>query len=400
MDTRSSARFLRFGLGATLLLAASQIAITAPAEALFFQQRNLVTDNQSALASLGFAPASHVDPNLINPWGVSFGTGGPFWVSNQGTNTSTLYDGTGAPVPLVVDIPHGEGQPIGPTGQVFAAGKGFNLPNGSEGIFFFANLDGSISGWNPAAGTTALIAPVNSDQDHPAIYTGLALGNVGASNYLYAANGLTGQVDVYDTSFTPVTLTGNFNDPGPNPDGLVPFNIHNVGGRMFVTYAEAGPSADEAPLGSGFVSEFNADGTFVRRFATGGPLASPWGVALAPDGFGTFGGALLVGNFNEEHGTINAFSLADGSFLGNLTDAGGNPIFIPHLWEITFGDGALNADARALYFAAGIGDEEHGLFGNFSVVPEPAQWLTMLVGFGMLGFAKRRRMRERSRCIS
>ncbi len=394
MNTKRSILFARFKRNTILALAASQIAIATPALSAYFQQTNLVTDDQAALASLGFTPASFVDTNLINPWGMSFGTGGPFWISNQGTSTSTLHTGTGAPVSLIVTIPQGEGMPTGPTGQVFAGGKGFNLSNGSEGIFFFANLDGSISGWNPAAGTNAVVVS-KLTAEHPALYTGLALGSVGSNNYLYAANGASGAIDVFDQAFNLTTLSGNFVDPGPNPDGLVPFNIHNVNGHMYVTYAQAGPDPDEAPVGSGFVSEFDADGNFIRRFTTGGPLASPWGVALAPSSYGAFGGALLVGNFNDEHGTINAFSLDDGSFLGMLTDKNGDPVIIPYLWEITFGDGARDASPNALYFSAGVGDEEHGLFGNLSAIPEPAQWLMMITGFGLIGLAKRRRRRVR-----
>src|SRR3546814_2457318 len=140
-----------------------------------------------------------------------------------------------------------------------------------------------------------------------------------SDSFLYAANNLTGAIDVFNTAFESQALTGNFVDPGPNPDGLAPFNVQNIGGKLYVTYAVPGPAADEADLGSGFVSEFNTDGTFVRRLTEGGPLASPWGLAEAPGGYGRVGGALLVGNFNEAHGTINAFSLNAGGFLGALT---------------------------------------------------------------------------------
>lgn len=370
------------------------VCLGQPVAATEFEQINLVTDDQAALTGLGFDAASFVDPNLINPWGVSFAPTGPFWVSNQGSNTSTLYNGAGQPQALVVSTPVEEpGGPLGPTGQVFNGGGGFNLANGGSGLFFFANLDGSIAGWNPASGTSAThVVPVASES-RAAVYTGLALGAVGSNRYLYAPNGATGQIDVFDSSFAATTLAGNFVDPGPNPNGLVPFNVSNIGGHLFVTYTIAGPDSDEAPLGTGFVSEFNTDGTFIRRLTDGGPLASPWGLAIAPDTFGDLAGALLVGNFNDEFGQINAFSLADGSFLGAMLDTDGNPFNIPYLWALTPGNGGNGGDLDSIYFTAGIGDEEHGLFGEFEVaaIPEPASWAMMLMGLGAVGLALRRR---------
>lgn len=379
-------RLLKAG-GVAAYLTLATMSATALASGRVGQD-NLVTDDQAALTALGFTAAAHVDPHLINPWGVSFAPTGPFWVSNQGDATSTLYDGSGTAIPLVVAIPQNATAPAGPTGQVFNASNSFVLPTGGKGLFFFANLDGTISGWNGAQGSTAVKV---AGGDAPAIYTGLAIGNSGGNDYLYAANHLTGAIDVFDGTFAKTTLAGNFTDPGANPLGLVPFNARNIGGHLYVTYAVAGADADEASLGAGFVSEFNLDGTFVRRLATGGELLSPWGLEIAPSSFGSFGGALLVGNFSEDEGLINAFSLTDGSFLGSLRDAHGDEVEIPYLWALTVGNDGSAGDTDKIYFAAGIGDEEHGLFGRLTAVPEPAEWAMLLTGFGMVGAAMRRR---------
>lgn len=385
MPCRASYSLLPVTFGVVLAMAQAAAAQTV-------RETNLVTDNQTSLAALGFKPAAFVDPNLINPWGMSASATSPFWVSNQGTSTSTIYNGSGTPQPLIVSIPSREAPPSGPTGQVFNGSGGFNLSNGSSALFLFANLDGSIAGWNPASGTHAIraVPPV----DHTSSYTGLAIGSVGSDTYLYAPNRVTGQIDVYDTNFAHTTLAGNFVDPGANAAGLIPFNTQNIGGHIWVTYSVAGPDADEAPLGSGFVSEFNPDGTFVRRLTEGGPLSSPWGLAIAPSTFGSLAGSLLVGNFSEDFGQINAFSLADGAFLGALKDQMGNPVTIPYLWALMQGNNGNAGSSNSIYFTAGIGDEEHGLLGRFDAVPEPASWAMMLMGFAALGRSIRRSRAE------
>jgi uncharacterized protein (TIGR03118 family) len=355
----------------------------------------LVTDDQDALADLGFGPAVTVDPNLINPWGMSFLPGGPFWISNQGTNTSTLYTGQGEPFPignpLVVDIPQA-GPPTGPTGQLFGGGSGLNLPSGNEGLFFFASLDGSISGWNLDSGTTAEVV-VAADANRPSVYTGLALASMNGSSFLYAANRVTGAIDVFDSGYQLTTLPAGAFDAGPNPDGLVPFNVQTIGGFIYVTFSIPGVDADEAPLGSGFVNVYNADGSFVRRIDSD-QFASPWGVVLAPDDFGEFSNALLIGNFNDEFGFINAFDADTGEFIGTMLNSDGDPLIIPYLWALLFGNGVLS-DADDLYFAAGIGDELHGLFGAIDVgasaVSEPGTAALMLLALaGMVGLRGRR----------
>ena len=357
-----------------------------------FSLTPLVTDDSDFLESQGFPAARTVDPNLINPWGISLTEGGPFWVSNQGTNTSTLYTGEGEPFPsgnpLVVSIPQG-GPPTGPTGQLFGGGSGLQLPSGNDGLFFFASLDGSISGWNFDSGTTAEVVVQPASASRPAIYTGLAHATTGSGTFLYAANNLTGAIDVFDSNYDPVTLDPGAFASGANPDNLAPFNVQNIGGLIYVTYAIPGVEADEAPLGSGFVNVFEPDGTLVRRIDSD-KFASPWGLALAPDDFGEFANALLIGNFNDEFGLINAFDPLTGEFLGTMRNTDGDPLVIPYLWGLVFGFG----EDEDLYFAAGIGDELHGLFGEISAVSEPGT--AGLLFMAMLGFFVMQQRRGRA----
>jgi uncharacterized protein (TIGR03118 family) len=321
-------------------------------------------------------------------------------VSNQGSFTSTLYNGEGNAFPpppdgpLVVNIPT-TGNPGGPTGQVFAAGSGLQLPDGGgDGIFFFANLDGSISGWGGGlADLTNAVAVVSPTAEAPAIYTGLALGTVGTDTFLYAANNLSGAVDVFDSNYQAHSFGADAFATGDNPDGLVPFNVQNINGLIYVSYAIPGEDADEAELGSGFVNVFNTDGSLVMRIDSE-QFASPWGMALAPDDFGDFSNALLIGNFNEEFGYINAFDPTTGEFLGTMLINETDPLTIPYLWGLVFGNGVLS-DEDDLYFAAGIGDELHGLFGEIGAgaesVPEPAMAGLMLLA--LASFARRRRVK-------
>lgn len=383
MHAVSRRRAPLFGTACAALMTASSALAANQSVA----QTNLVTDDAAFLASQGFTPAATVDASLINPWGTSFSATSPFWISNQGAGNATLYNGLGAKQALTVTIPGSAQGPSGPTGQVFnATASDFVLGNGTKATFIFANLNGTISGWNGAAGTTALVQ-VNKGPGN--VYTGLAAGSSGGQNYLYAANAAAGTIDVFNGSFVQTALAGSFTDPNL-PAGLAPFNVANIGGQLYVTYAPPGPSADEAPLGTGAVSVFNTDGTFVRRFATGGNLLSPWGLAKAPANFGILGDAILVGNFAEEDGFINAFRESDGAYLGMMV-MGSNPFRMPYLWSLAFRTGGVGVDPSALYFTAGIGDEKHGLFGRLNAVPEPATWALMVAGFGLAGWQVRRR---------
>jgi uncharacterized protein (TIGR03118 family) len=388
MRLRVDKRQMRKALLATAF--AFGISISTGAASQTVAQINLTTDDQAFLTSQGFAAANHVDPNLINPWGMSFSTTSPFWLSDQGAGVATLYNAAGAPVPLVVSISGSMVGPSGPTGQVFNGGAGFELTPGNSARFIFANLNGTISGWNPAVNPTGAVVAAT---ETGAVYTGLALGSSGGSNFLYAANNAAGTIDVFDANFQKVTLSGGFQDPGL-PAGLAPFNVVNVDGVLYVTYATPGPDADEADLGTGVVDRFTLDGEFIDRFVTGdvsNNVLSPWGVVEAPDNWGAFANAILIGNFAEEDGFINAFA-DDGTYLGMLM-VGSDPFNVPYLWALGTRAPGSGFDAGAVYFSAGIGDEEHGLFGQLLSVPEPESWAMMLMGFAVIGLAIRKRNR-------
>ncbi|HKE29573.1 MAG TPA: TIGR03118 family protein [Bryobacteraceae bacterium] len=358
---------LRAAAAAFLLLATSTVKAS-------FLQTNLVTDNQS------ITPANNTDPNLINPWGISFSTLSPFWVSDQGgspgapTQRTTLYNGAGAPLSLVVSIPPSGS--FGPTGQVSNSTSGFVLSDGSPASFIFANLNGSVDAWNGGLGTTAQVAPAVPG----ASFTGLALAN----NLLYAADKGDGTIDIFNSSFGLASMLTD-----PNLPGFTPYNIQLLSdGRLYVTFEnKSNPNV-------GAVEILNANGTFQTLVpSTSSVLKEPWGLALAPSTFGSFGGDLLVGN--KSNGTINAFNPATGAFVGTLMDANGNPIADPGLWGIAFGNGSQGFDPNVLYFAAGVGFVPgglgndiyaHGLFGEISVVqsavPEPS--IAILTGLGIL----------------
>lgn len=347
-----------------LLLAAFTPGLSA---STIYQQTNLVSDIPGLAVT--------TDPNLKNPWGVSFSPASPFWVSNQGTNTSTLYDGAGNIVPLVVATPT-IGMPQGPTGQVFNATKNFVLSNGSPAIFLFATLDGQILGWNGSAGTTALHAATESG----AIFTGLTNGSVGSANYLYAASN-TGHINVFDANFKDVTNTtfaGKFTDPNALP-GFNPYNIQNINGNIYVTYANV-PMGVAHP--GGFVDEFDSSGNLLKRIATGGSLFAPWGITLAPGRFGSFSNDLLIGQFGS--GEILAFDPVTDQFMGTLNDRNG-PIVNSGLWALKFRTGGANTNPDTLYFTAGINGEADGLFGGIAPAPEPGTLSLMLTALGSLG---------------
>lgn len=339
-------------------------ATPTPTPGTRYRQTNLVSDWP------GLAPTQ--DLLLVNPWGISLTASSPFWVSNNGSSTSSLYRGDVGSI-IFARQP---GMPFItilsglPTGTVANSTNDFVLTSGSASgpaRFIFATETGDIVGWNPnvpAAGSTVGTVAAH----HPAnVYKGLAIGVSGGNNYLYAADFKNGKIDVYDKTYAIVSLTGNFTDP-TLPAGYAPFNIQNLGGTLYVAYALADPiTYDEiAGSGNGYVSKFNTDGTFVGRLVSNGPLNAPWGMTIAPNSFGVFSGALLVGNFGD--GTINAFSTTTGAFLGTINDASGNPLVVDGLWALTFGNGGAGGDTNTLYFSAGIGDEEHGLFGKITPI--------------------------------
>jgi uncharacterized protein (TIGR03118 family) len=354
-------------------LTMAMLVLPALLSADSFVQTNLVSPTPGAAAT--------TDPNLMNPWGFAYTATSPFWISNQGTGTSTLYDGAGHTIPLVVNIPGGGGSVAGPTGQVASGGAGFTLSNGGSAAFIFDTLQGTIAGWNGAAGGNAITEVTTSG----AIYTGLALANSGGANYIYAADS-TGQIRVFNTSFAPVTLAGKFVDPNAQP-GFTPFNIQLVGSQLYVTYAKLDSQGNDLP--GGYVDVFNTNGTFVSRFATGGALFAPWGVTLASSTFGSFSNDLLIGN--NGNGEINAYNPLTGSFLGTIDGENGKPLVNNDLWALGFRTGGSNDNTSALYFTAGEDPGGVGLFGDITPAPEPASLMLAAFGFTSLGLIARRR---------
>ena len=319
------------------------------------------------LVSDGTIPAAHTDANLVNAWGLTATASSPWWVANNATGTSTLYNGDGVAqfgtTPLVVSVPNS------PTGAVANTTSDFVVSSGGasgRAVFIFATEDGTIRGWNPGVPPPTLSTQTEVAVDNStagSVYKGLAIGSVGSSNFLYATDFVNGHIDVFDKTFHAVDMP--FVDPGL-PAGYGPFGIQNIGGHLFVTYAKQSGGNDEvAGQSLGFVDEFETDGTFITRVATRGQLNAPWGLAMAPSNFGRFSGDLLVGNFGD--GTINAYApQTDGTFAhrGQLRTADRKPVTIDGLWGLGFGNGSGSGATNALYFTAGPDDESHGLFGR------------------------------------
>jgi uncharacterized protein (TIGR03118 family) len=335
------------------------VAAAGPAAARNVNADNLYSVNYLQSDVPGLAAAT--DPDLVNGWGISRSATSPWWVSDEGTDKSTLYNGnTGAKLGLVVDVDGG------PTGTVFNGSSDFKVDAGTGLLpsrFLFATEEGEIYGWN-TVGTVSIEAAETED----AIYLGLAIGSSGGANYLYAANFPAGTVDVFDKDFAQADLTGDFTDPGL-PDGYAPFGIQNIDGEIFVAYAKQNEDGDEEVAGEGFgyVDAFGTDGTFHGRVASAGELNAPWGMTMAPaTGFGKFSGDLLVGNFGD--GRIHAFARTDSGWeaRGVIKGTDHRPISVDGLWGIGFGNGATAGPTTTLFFAAGPDDETHGLFGSIT----------------------------------
>jgi len=332
-----------------------------------YQQTNLLSNIP------GLAPAPP-DANLLNPWGIAWAPGGALWAADNNGSVSTLYNGAGVIVPLVVTIPPADSS--APTGIVWNPNPNqFVIPGTTSGAtFIFDGEDGTITAWNPAADpvvagkSTASLVMDNSSSG--AVYKGLAFGTNARGNFIFATNFNSGKVEAYDSKFTLTTLDGSFTDP-QLPPGYAPFGISNIDGDLFVTYARQDEAKHDPVRGDGlgFIDVFTTNGKFVRRFASRGGLNAPWGVVRAPLGFGQFGGEILVGNFGNTGrfaGRIHAFNNR-GAVLGELRGPNGRPIAIDGLWALSFGTFAAS-DGDTLYFTAGIHDEADGLFGKITAV--------------------------------
>lgn len=313
-----------------------------------------------------------LDPHLINAWGVSLNqAGGAFWVSSAGAGLSTLYTGdvngsTFNKAALEVTIPGGE-----PTGQVFNGTTDFVVSNGTvsrPALFIFASTSGMVTGWNPAV-TPATTAKPGFTTTDDAIYTGIALANNGAGNFLYLADFHNAKVDVLDGQFHLTHLAGNFTD-AHLPHDFAPFNVAAIGGKLYVAYAKQDADAEDEVTGQGrgFVSVFDLNGNFLERLVNRGRLNAPWAMVQAPTNFGEFSGDLLVGNLGD--GKINAYDPETGHFEGVLWFRNGKPLVIDGLWGLAFGNGRTAGDSNTLYYAAGPDDETHGLFGKITANPD------------------------------
>ena len=384
-------------ISATFLLTAAGVAVGQQ-----YKQTNLVASTS------GVAPVT--DPSLVNPWGISRSPGGAWWVSDNGTGLSTLYNGPGAKQGLVVKIPKADPTsktfPAGtPTGTIFnGSATDFLLAPGKPAAFLFSTIDGSIAAWNPAVGiaagaaapsTTAITVIKTTDGSS---YTGLTSALVSGERFLYVANYGKDRIDIFDNTFHAVSAkqlsveTEKFEEnlerqsaPFTDdrlPRNFVPFNIQAIGNDLVVTYAmhpQGTPGPEIDGPGLGYIDLYSSTGRLIRRFEHGDWLNAPWGVALAPLDFGRYSHDLLVGQFggggtSESGGYIAAYDLATGKLDGLLQDATGKPLVVPGVWGLSFGNAAPgNADPAAapaseLYFAAGPNGGAAGLFGYISPV--------------------------------
>jgi uncharacterized protein (TIGR03118 family) len=366
-----------------VICAFSVIPFTAFAQN--YVQTNLISDVPQDPNADGTTVT--VDAHLKNPWGLARGASTPWWPNNAGTGTATLYTGGGAVVPLVVTIPNATGvtTPSSPTGMVFNGTTDFALAPNNPALFIFATNNGTISGWGPpatpvTAGQSTAINKVDESKEG-AVFTGLTWVESDGSHFLLAANFKKKRIEKFDKNFKRVQLSEESFDDDHLPWGFAPYNVQAVGANVVVTYAKQNAAKtgadDDCGEDCGFVDVFTAKGKFVQRLEGGPWLRAPWGVALAPRDFGFFSHDLLIGN--RFGGTIAAFDVVSGKFLGNLLDANNAPIAIDGLWALEFdnrgnneaGTTATPSTGPSLFFAAGINNYVDGLFGTLT--PAPAQ---------------------------
>jgi uncharacterized protein (TIGR03118 family) len=371
---------MRF-LKSSLFLGLAVLLLPVLALAQHYKQANLVSN------IMGMAPVH--DPNLKNPWGLTRSSGSPWWVGNNNSGTSTLYDGKGNIIPLVVTVPAPKGAPTGtqsaPTGVVFNGSPAdFLLAPGKQAIFIFATEDGTISGWNPGIDFhNAVLKVDNSDGGGAdgAVYKGATSGEINGKRFLYVTNFRSAKVEVYDTNFKRVHLGEDAFDPDDDDDhdrdkngaegiprGFAPFNIQNIGGTLFVTYAKQDAPRHD-PVGGdglGFVEIFTPSGKHIGHLEHGDWFNAPWGVVWTTRDFGEFSNTILVGNFRS--GWIAAFNGFTHKFIGFVRNPDNSLMFLDGLWSLTFGNDATAGPANTLFFTAGINNEQDGLFGTITPV--------------------------------
>jgi uncharacterized protein (TIGR03118 family) len=339
-----------------------------------FTDTALVSNNGGVVAT-----ATTIDANLSNPWGLATAPGLPFWIADNNSNLATLYSGTGTiqtkevtgSNTVGIAIPaSAAGVPANPNGQVYNGAGGFLIPTskGQEtALFIFDGEGGTIAAWAQDSGATAVTAyddGVVNGTKH-AVYKGLALGNVNGESFLYATDLHNNKIDVFDTKFTkPAAMQGKFIDPAI-PNGFVPFGIVALENQLYVTYTMRDTALHDEVLGAGlgYVDIFDFNGNFMNRFASAGVLNAPWGIAVAPEGFGSLDGDVLIGNFGD--GTINIFA-PDGTSMGPLTVVNGGALAIPGLWSLVFGDGDSDKPLTTLFYTAGFANQTNGVFGSIA----------------------------------
>jgi uncharacterized protein (TIGR03118 family) len=349
--------------------------LPAATQAQHYKQTNLVSD------IAGMAPT--FDPNLKNPWGLTRSSttptrpGSPWWVGNNNSGTSTLYTGAGAIIPIngtgTVTVPPPKGSPAGtlstPTGVVFnGSPTDFPIAPGTSAVFIFATEDGTISGW--AGGQNAVLVVDNSDNGsaNGAVYKGATSGEINGNKFLYVTNFRSAKVEVYDTNFKRVRFDEDAFEAEGVPHGFAPFNVQNVGGTLFVTYAKQDAPRHD-PVGGdglGFVELFTPSGKHIGHLEHGDWFNAPWGVVWTTRDFGEFSNAILVGNFRS--GWIAAFNGFTHKFIGFVRNPDNSLMFIDGLWSLTFGNDATAGPANTLFFTAGINNETDGLFGTITPI--------------------------------
>jgi uncharacterized protein (TIGR03118 family) len=354
-----------------------------PPAAMGFTDTALVSNSNTVVGT-----ALTIDANLQNPWGIAIAPGAPFWISDNNNNLSTLYSGigtnetqtvTGSPSVGIAIPPSAAGVEAKPTGQVFNGNGGFMIAtsNGQESaLFIFDGEGGTIAAWAKDSGATAVTAYDDGvvNAGNHAVYKGLAIGTVGGATFLYATDLHNNKVDVFDTDFSkPAAMQGKFVDPNI-PAGFAPFGIAALNGNLYVTFAKQDSAMHDeiAGAGLGYVDIFDFSGNLVSRFASAGPLNAPWGIAIAPAGFGSLQGDVLIGNFGD--GTINIFS-PNGTALANsegpLMSSSGQPLVFPGLWSLVFGNGDSDKPLTTLFYTAGFADQTDGVFGGITLTSNP-----------------------------
>jgi uncharacterized protein (TIGR03118 family) len=380
---------------AIIFVSACVLFWPAASPAQQYQQTNLVSN-------VGGLGANTIDPDLVDPWGIARSTTGPWWVADRATGVATLYNGTTSSGPtypgpvypgstpgstgvkqfLVVTIPHTAQSATGsPTGIVFNGSNDFALAPGKPAIFLFVSLDGTISGWNPGVNATMAIQTVPGSTE--SVLTGATIAQIGDDRFLYVADIRRGKITVYDTNFHKVRVARRASDDGEDehgerpfdddnlPAGFVPFNVQNIGNKLYVAFAQQNQAKNFIVFGAGgFVDIFSPRGRLLKRLESGDWFDAPWGLVLAPTDFGSFSHKLIVGQFGS--GQILAFDVVTGRFEGKLRDQNNNVIVLPGLWGISFGAGQPSPQnsgpGNALFFNAGINRGMGGLFGYVTPV--------------------------------